>query len=140
MVFVINKLVKSKPGLICSIHSTLQPCTATFRYFFALPTGRTTSHLYNRPRKHQRHQASIHCPACEPRGPLRKTGQTDAFRPCSHAAIAPSTRNGGEEAMACENSLLPQRCRTTRDPVLTMQYVEDHRACTHRIDITYLAD
>ena len=51
MVFVTNKLVKSKPGLICSILSILQPCTAAFRYFFALPTSRTISHLYNRPRK-----------------------------------------------------------------------------------------
>ena len=141
MVFVTNKLVKSKPGLICSILSILQPCTAAFRYFFALPTSRTISHLYNRPRKPSIEDIKPQsiAPRASREDRCEKRAQIDAFRPCSHEAIAPSTRNGGV-AMACENNLLPQRRRTTRDPVLTTQYVGDHRACTRRICIAYLAD
>ena len=137
MVFVTNKLVKSKPGLICSILSILQPCTAAFRYFFALPTSRTISHLYNRPRKPSIEDIKPQSIAprasredcCEKRVKLTLFG----LAPTRQLRRRPET--GGEEAMACENSLLPQRCRTTRDPVLTTQYVGDHRACTAELTL-----
>ena len=140
MVFVTNKLVKSKPRLICSIPSILQPCTATSD-IFSLPTGRTASHLYSRPRKPRIEGIKLQyiAPRASREDRCEKRAQTDAFRPCSHEAIAPSTGNEGG-AMACENNLLPQRRRTTRDPVFTTQYVGDHRACTRRIGIAYLAD
>lgn len=72
IVFVTNKLVKSKPRLIRSIHSILQPCTATSD-ILSLSRLPEPPPVQSTPQaEHRRHQASIHRPACESRGPLRK--------------------------------------------------------------------
>lgn len=76
IVFVTNRLVKSKPGLICSIRSSLEPCTATSDIFSFSRLAEPPLVQSTPQAEYRRHQASIHRPACEPRGPLRK--------PCSN--------------------------------------------------------
>src|SRR5882757_5546529 len=70
--FVTNKLVESKPPLIRSIRSILQPCTATSDIFSLYRLAEPPPIQSTPQAEHRRHQASIHRPACEPRGPLRK--------------------------------------------------------------------
>lgn len=141
MVFVTNKLVKSKHRLICSIRSILQPCTATSDIFslsrLAEPPLTCTIHPASRASK----TSSLNpLPRVQAERTVAKTvPKLTLFGPAPTRQLRrrPET---GEGAMACANSLLPQRRRATRDPVLTTQHVGDHRACTRRIDITYLAD